>query len=237
MFNGIELGIEFLEGLLAVDRAIVEQAAAGPCRDCGGPLYRGDYPRKPRGGRIASLGEAFDRRFSLCCGRDGCRHRTTPPSVRFLGRRVYVGAVVIVAATVAFATMAVAALVRATGVPARTTRRWLRWWRGPFTESAPFVQLSARLVPAPEHQRLPASLLERLSGDRLLAVGKLLAWLAPMTTTSCPHGSRFVRAAAGDPTRRSPKTHGQRRSRAERARAMGTSALSDPRSLDGQPRQ
>ena len=40
--------------------------------------------------------EAFSRRFSLCCGRDGCRHRATPPSVRFLGGRVYVGAVVIV---------------------------------------------------------------------------------------------------------------------------------------------
>jgi hypothetical protein len=41
--------------------------------------------------------ESFDRRFSLCCGREGCRRRATPPSVRFLGRRVYVGAVVIVA--------------------------------------------------------------------------------------------------------------------------------------------
>ncbi len=36
--------------------------------------------------------------------------------------------------------------LRATGVPARTTRRWLRWWRGPFTTSRPFVELSARLA-------------------------------------------------------------------------------------------
>jgi hypothetical protein len=195
MFDAIELRIEFFEGLRKVDETIVERAAQEPCRDCGGPLYRGDYPRKPRGGRIANVAEGFDRRFSLCCGRDGCRHRATPPSVRFLGRRVYLGAVVIVASAVALATTAVAAAIRATGVPARTTRRWLRWWRGPFTTSRPFVDLSARLVPAPDRARLPVSLLERLAEDGSDAVAKLLGWLAPLTTTSGPDGSRLLRAA------------------------------------------
>jgi hypothetical protein len=194
MFDGIELGVEFFEGLLAIDVAIVECAAREPCRDCGGPLYRGDYPRKPRGGRIAAFGEGFDRRFSLCCGRDGCRHRATPPSFRFLGRRAYVGAVVIVATAAALMTMAAAAVVRSTGVPARTTRRWLRWWHGSFTTSAPFAELSARLVPAPERHRLPVSVLERLATDGPVAVRRLLGWLAPITTTSCPDGSRFLRA-------------------------------------------
>ena len=194
MFDPFELGIEFFEGLTAIDLAIVERAAEEPCRDCGGPLYRGDYPRKPRGGGIAAAAEAFGRRFSLCCGRNGCRHRATPPSVRFLGRRVYVGAVVIVASAVALTTIAANAVVRATGVPARTTRRWLRWWRGPFTTTGPFVDLSARLVPAPDRQRLPVSLLERLSGDRSVPIAKLLAWLAPITTMSSPDGSRWVRA-------------------------------------------
>jgi hypothetical protein len=152
MFDPMEMRREFFEGLAAMDEAIVARAAKEPCRDCGGPLYRGDYPRKPRGGVLAIAAEAFNRRFSLCCGRDGCRHRATPPSVRFLGRRVYVGAVVIVASAVMLATMAVSAVVRATGVPARTTRRWVGWWRGPFTTSAPFVDLSARLVPAPGHE-------------------------------------------------------------------------------------
>jgi hypothetical protein len=116
--------------------------------------------------------------------------------VRFLGRRVYVGAVVILAAAIAVATMAAATLVRMTGVPARTVRRWLRWWRGPFTGSAPFVEISARLVPAPERQRLPTSILERLAADDPpLAVRRLLGWLAPLTTTSCQDGSRFVRGA------------------------------------------
>jgi hypothetical protein len=195
MFDLFELGSEFLEGLVAIDEAIVERAAEEPCRDCGGPLHRSDFWRKPRGGQLAVASESFNRRFSLCCGREGCRHRATPPSVRFLGRRVYVGAVVIAASAIALTTMAVSAMVRATGVPARTTRRWLRWWRGPFTTTSPFVELSARLVPAPARRRLPTALLERLAPDRCQAVTKLLAWLAPISTTSSPDGSRWLRAA------------------------------------------
>jgi hypothetical protein len=193
MFDPIALQREFFEGLTTIDAAIVERAAKEPCRDCGGPLYRGDYPRKPRGGLLAIAAEAFGRRFSLCCGRDGCRHRVTPPSVRFLGRRVYVGAVVILVSAVALAVATASAVTRTTGVPARTTRRWLRWWRGPFTTTAPFVDLSARLVPAPDRRRLPTSLLERLGGDGTSCLVKLMTWLAPITTTSCPDGSRLVR--------------------------------------------
>jgi hypothetical protein len=94
MFDQIVLGGEFFEGLVAMDVAIVERATARSCRYCGGRLHRGDYPRKPRGGLIGRAGESFRRRFSLCCGREGCRRRSTPPSVRLLGRRVYLGAVV-----------------------------------------------------------------------------------------------------------------------------------------------
>ena len=193
MINPIELASEFFEGLMMNDTAIVERAAREPCGDCGGPLYRGDYARKPRGGLLAIEAEALGRRFSLCCGRDGCRHRATPPSVRFLGRRVYVGAIVVLASAVALAAATVSAGVRTTGVPARTTRRWLHWWRGPFTVSGAFVDVSARLVPAPDRVTIPASLLERLGADAPTALGKLLTWLAPITTASCPDASRLVR--------------------------------------------
>jgi hypothetical protein len=195
MIDLIELGREFFEGLMAVDREIVARAAEEPCPDCGGPLHRGDYPRKPRVGLLALAAGGWERRFSLCCGRDGCRHRATPPSVRFLGRRVYAGAVVILASSVALAIVSAGAVVRVTGVPARTTRRWLGWWRGPFVASAPFVDLSARLVPAPDRRALPLSLLDRLASDLAAGTGKLLAWLAPLTTASSPDGSRWLRGA------------------------------------------
>jgi hypothetical protein len=179
MIDAIKLGSEFFEGLMAVDKAIVARAAAERCRECGGALHRGDYARKPRGGLLGVAGESMTRRFSLCCGREGCRRRATPPSVRFLGRRVYLGAVVIVASAI-FVTITVGAAVRKAGVPARTLRRWSRWWRGPFLETRVFVELSGRLVPGPDRTRLPLSLLEQLEGAD--AVRALLGWLAPLTS-------------------------------------------------------
>ena len=195
MFDEIELGSEFFEWLSAIDSAIVTRAAAEACPLCGGPLHRGDFARKPRGGVIAIAAEAFTRRFSLCCGREGCRKRATPPSVRFLGRRVYAGAAVIVASVMALVATTARAIRVATGIPARTTRRWLRWWHGPFTTTRVFIEIAARLVPAVSRRSLPSSLLERLEGEPSARVATLLAWLAPLTTTSMPDGSRFVRGA------------------------------------------
>lgn len=182
MFDQIELGGEFFEGLLAIDRAIVEEAAIDACRFCGGRLHRGDYPRKPRGGLLGKAAESFGRRFSLCCGREGCRKRATPPSVRFLGRRVYVGAVVIVASVVAMMSAAASEASRVTGIAARTMRRWLRWWRGPFTETSTFVQISSRMVPAVSRRLLPVSIVERLGGSDEGRVRHFLGWLQPLTT-------------------------------------------------------
>jgi hypothetical protein len=195
MFDPMGLEREFFEKLVAIDTAIVETASAQPCRDCGGPLHRGDYPRKPRGGLLGTATEGFELRFSLCCGREGCRHRATPPSVRFLGRRVYFGAVVIVASAVFLAMATAREAARTTGVPPRTARRWLRWWRGPFTATASFVALAARLVPAPDRRRFPTSLLERLAIGPADGVAKLLVALAPITTRSWPDGSRLMRDA------------------------------------------
>ena len=194
MLNGIELGGEFFDVLTTIDERIVERVAEGGCVYCGGPLHRGDFPRKPRGGLIAEAAGAFDRRFSLCCGRDGCRKRATPPSVRFLGRRVYVGAAVIVASVVALQ-LTSAALRRATGIAARTVRRWLGWWRGPFTTTSVFVAVCARMVPAPVRRELPESMLTRLTGTPSSRVEKLLVMLAPLTTMSVADGARFVRGA------------------------------------------
>ena len=34
-------------------------------------------------------------RQSVCCAMEGCRRRANPPSLRFLGRQVYFGALVL----------------------------------------------------------------------------------------------------------------------------------------------
>jgi hypothetical protein len=83
-----------------------------------------------------------------------------PSSVRFLGRRVYLGAVVIGASVVALAEATAAAARRVSGIAPRTTRRWLRWWRESFTKTRVFVDFSARTREALARRRLPASLQE-----------------------------------------------------------------------------
>jgi hypothetical protein len=193
MFDPIELGREFFERLMAVDAAITAKVVASACPRCGGPLHVGNYLRKPRGGVLGLAGEAFTLRFSLCCGREGCRRRATPPSVRFLGRRVYVGAIVIVASIVALFAATAAAAHRATGVPARTVRRWIGWWRGEFAETSVFATLSGRLVPAVSRRELPASLLARMSGIPEEQLRHLLVWLAPLTTASIADGAPWMR--------------------------------------------
>ena len=71
MLHELCLGREFFEGLVRYDAQIAAAVARAGCPYCSGPLHRADYERKPRGGRIAEAGEAFDRGFSLCCGRAG----------------------------------------------------------------------------------------------------------------------------------------------------------------------
>ena len=80
--------------LLTFDQDLAAEARAAGCGFCGGRLHSARYPRKPRGG-LEDLGPDYTTRLSFCCAVDGCRRRTTPPSVRYLGRRVYLGAVVV----------------------------------------------------------------------------------------------------------------------------------------------
>lgn len=182
--------------LVEIDEATSQRVAAAGCRSCGGPLHRGDYPRKPRGGLIAVAGEVFTRRISLCCGWEGCRRRSTPPSVRFLGRRVYLGVAVLLASVVAQAAARPRERQRATGIPGRTVARWQSWWQTEFPESRLYKEESARFMPPLAITGLPTSLCERFEragrdADEVLV--RTLAFLAPLTTASVPFGARFAR--------------------------------------------
>src|SRR5690606_37865054 len=74
--------------LVKIDEDMAAQTRAARCRSCGGKLHSARYRRKPRGVARSLIGDAGAVRLSFCCSRDGCRRRHTPPSVRFLGRRV-----------------------------------------------------------------------------------------------------------------------------------------------------
>jgi hypothetical protein len=174
---------KFLAALGAIDTAYAERVHGAGCPYCGGTFDRADYPRKARG----DLGEAagaYERRRSFCCRREGCRKRATPPSLRFLGRKVYVAAIVIVASAAGLAASRAGRAPRVHGVPARTVRRWLAWWQSVFALSAFWTEAKAFFATPVEVSALPASLLARFGGAGAEALEKLLRFMAPVTTTS-----------------------------------------------------
>jgi hypothetical protein len=186
---------DFWNELIEIDERIARAVAAEGCRRCGGRLHRGDYERKPRGGLIAPVAEGMARRISLCCDREGCRKRALPPSVRFLGRKVYVGAAIVIACVTAQVSASVAEARRSSGIATRTVRRWSRWWRGYYAESEHFEAARSRLMPPVEARELPDALWERFAahaGDALVGLRRLLGFVAPATTRSVADGSRFV---------------------------------------------
>lgn len=178
--------------LARFDEELADDAQRAGCA-CGGRLHRADYPRKPRGGPPA-LGDLHNRRHSFCCDVDGCRRRTTPASVRFLGRRVYFVAVVVLVSAMRHGPTPTrqAALRERIGVSARTLERWRTWWRETFTVSVVWKSVCGRVIPAPEVETLPASWMASMGEmhdvERLQWI---LAWLLPLTTFTPGRGARF----------------------------------------------
>ena len=170
------------EVLHRLDVDLAQTARASGCRHCDGVLHSAHYARKPRGGPLG-LGPEIDQRLSFCCARGGCRRRTTPPSVRFLGRRVYFGAVVVLVCALrdGLSPRRVQELRALLGVDRRTLRRWRTWWREGFPKTGFWRTARAGFVPPVDAAALPGSLLERLAGaDETLRLCRVLRFLAPL---------------------------------------------------------
>lgn len=166
-----------------VDADLAEKVAAGGCRHCAGKLHRANYPRKPRAGP-----DHWDQRHSFCCDRDGCRKRHTPPSVRFLGRKVYVALVVVLVSAMRHGLKPerVQILRESLGIDRRTLERWRQWWLETFASSTFWKAARSRFMPLLGEQTLPWSLWQAFRADRREGFLKLLEFLAPITTTSIP---------------------------------------------------
>jgi hypothetical protein len=169
---------ELFQLLEKVDADLLAQARSQGCPFCGGKLHRGDYNRKPRGG------PQWDLRFSLCCAKEGCRRRHTPPSVRFMGRRVYAGLVVVLVAAMVHGLKPerVKLLREALGIDRRTLERWRQWWLGSFSESAFWREARARFMPPLCPKTMPLCLCESFEVERRDRLLDLLKFLAPITT-------------------------------------------------------
>lgn len=195
MIGYLGLEGEFFVSLMQADARMTAAVAAQGCPFCGGPLHAANYLRKPRGGLFAEVPTNSLLRHSLCCGRRGCRRRVLPPSLRFLGRRVYLEVVVLVASMWAQVARGLRMAARQTGVSARTLGRWLWWWRKEVPRLGWWAELRARLTPpAPEESALPRSLWRNLGR---LASSNARVWLCAKClapgTTWLPGAARFVR--------------------------------------------
>jgi hypothetical protein len=174
--------------LLSVDKDLAEGARKDGC-SCGGRLHCADYPRAPRCG-LGDLPNEYHYRFSFCCDRDGCRKRVTPPSVRFLGRKVYLGVVVILVSAMRQgpAPRRVRELSSLFGVDRATITRWQAFWRD-HVPSTPFWKSArAHLVPVVEIVTLPLSLVEAFGrgNDPYQDWVRLLRFLSPLSIPGYP---------------------------------------------------
>jgi len=82
-----------------------------------------------------NLPEEYCIRFSLCCGKEGCRKRVLPKSVLFDGRKVYWRAVVLVTILLReqrTSGFTMKRLSREFGVDLKTIRRWQKEYRRDF---------------------------------------------------------------------------------------------------------
>jgi hypothetical protein len=162
------------------DEDLAALTKAARCPECGGRLDVANYPRKPRGGP-----DGHDLRLSFCCAREGCRTRATPPSLRFLGRKVYVAGMVVLATAMqqGLTPARVSGLRDLLGVSRRTLRRWRLWWAEVFGRSPFWSAVGGRFARAVERTQLPLSLLESMGWkhDQREALLRLLRFIAPVT--------------------------------------------------------
>ena len=183
MYHDLLRDASFWLFLFSIDQDLAESTRQEAC-PCGGRLHCANYPRKPRGGPD-DLPEQYRFRLSFCCNRDGCRKRMTPPSVRFLGRKVYLGAVVILISAMRQgpSPRRVRELSRRFGADRRTIARWQVFWRDHFPRTRFWRVARGRLVPAVKIVRLPRSLLEAFvhRDNHRQGWERLLRFLSPIT--------------------------------------------------------
>jgi len=182
VYQALLADVRFHQLLLNFDHDMADTARSQGCA-CGGVLHSARYRRKPRGLPAGLDKKVYCWRFSFCCAVDGCRHRDTPPSLRFLGRRVYLATMVVLISAMRHGATAprVARLSQLIGVSRRTVAHWREWWRTTFAQSRFWQAARAAFMPPVDQDRLPASLLERFAGGGAEQLLALLRFLAPIT--------------------------------------------------------
>ena len=168
----------FFHFLSRIDEEFAAATRLGRCPGCEGPLHVADFPRKPRG-CPAAVREDYSWRLSFTCGR--CDARATSPSVRFIGRRVYLSVVLMLFSPPGSSSSQ--ALCDLLSIPARTLRRWRRWWQEDFPRTSFWQSVRERFMPPVLSAQLPLSLLQRFdAGEMTDRLAQALRFIAPLST-------------------------------------------------------
>lgn len=183
MSHNFLLNINFHQTLLELDHHTASEFQQKGCPYCGGQLHQAPYPRIGFG-VSSSIAPLYAKRLSLCCA--GCRRRTTPPSIRFLGQRRYISAIFILLCALRLSPCEnrCAQLVRRFGlhISLSTWKRWRTWWRVRFPQSQFWIVEKARLPLSMNTSPLPRALLRAFSETTLRQrLILLLRFLSPLT--------------------------------------------------------
>lgn len=161
MISRVVQSVSFFVLLRALDEKISGEYLDGVCPQCGGPLHRASYQRKGVGAAPLQEGGAREAtRYGLCCGH--CRCRQLPPSVMFLGRRVYMYPAILLATMMCQGRRSSRTklyLRRHLGVDGKTIKRWVEYFRDGFVRTKSWQRVRGFLGSKVCDDALPRSLL------------------------------------------------------------------------------
>ncbi len=178
------LGNRSLDELLeTLDKENATTVRSKGCRKsrCGGALHAARYRRKRRG---AWRSAKPCWRESFCCARRTCRARLTPPSLRFMGRRAYDAATVVLVSVLRCGAtpQRIERLRELTGVSTPTVHRWRNWWLSQVPRSPEWRVLRGQFAaPLQIEADLPESALRSFKANTLSErLILFLRWLLPL---------------------------------------------------------
>jgi hypothetical protein len=143
-----------------IDIELAKQQQEGGCPYCGGPLHKANYQRQAWGapGGISE----YLIRMSLCCGWEGCRRRTLPPSCIYMGRRFYWAGIILVVMALRQRRAdgwSARQIMERFRISRKTLLRWTAYFRDVFSSSAQWQRLRGRISSTVRDSELPGGLL------------------------------------------------------------------------------
>jgi hypothetical protein len=108
-------------------------------------------------------------------------------SVRFLGRKVYGGIVVVLVSAMMHGLREdrVKRLRQVLGMDRRTLQHWREWWTRTFTQGRLWRAAQGRFRHPIVEERLPLGLVEAFGAQQRNGLVNLMKFLSPITTSSC----------------------------------------------------